>query len=127
MKSYLLLPFILILFTGILTLKQSDYEMVPLYLWYIVELKKNWNGGFKWDIDTSDPMESVDIELVELILSNGGDVNETAISGDIEGWTPIHYAVSNRNEDLVRFLVKNGSNVNARTKDGLTPFSIAES
>jgi len=72
-------------------------------------------------------MESVNIELAELILTKGGDVNETATSGDVEGWAPIHYAVSNGNEDLVRFLVKNGSNVNARTKDGLTPLSIAES
>ncbi len=55
----------------------------------------------------------------------GGDVNETAISGDIKGWAPIHYAVSNGNEELVSFLVKNGADVNAKLDDGKSPLSMA--
>lgn len=72
-------------------------------------------------------MGSVDIELAEFILSKGANVNEAATSGDIEGWAPIHYAVSNGHEDLVSFLVKNCANVNAKTKRGKTPLSLAES
>ncbi len=70
-------------------------------------------------------MDRVDYELAEFVLSKGADVNEAATSGDIEGWAPIHYAVSNGNEELIRFLVKNGADVNATTKDGKTPLSIA--
>ncbi|HDZ40718.1 MAG TPA: hypothetical protein ENH59_03440 [Bacteroidetes bacterium] len=70
-------------------------------------------------------MKNIDIELAELVISKGADVNEAASTGDIEGWAPIHYAVSNGNEELVSFLVKKGANVNARTKEGLTPLSLA--
>ncbi|MDZ7740150.1 MAG: ankyrin repeat domain-containing protein, partial [Bacteroidales bacterium] len=69
-------------------------------------------------------MQKTDLAMAELILSKGGDVNEAATSGDVEGWAPIHYAVSNGIENLVQFLVKNGANVNAKTKNGLTPLSL---
>lgn len=68
-----------------------------------------------------------DIELAELMLSKGADVNETASSGDVEGWAAIHYASSNGNEELIRFLIKNGADVNAKTADGNTPLSIVGS
>ena len=45
----------------------------------------------------------------------------------MEGWAAIHYAVSNGNEELVSFLVKKDADVNARTKEGLTPLSLANS
>jgi ankyrin repeat protein len=72
-------------------------------------------------------MGSVDLEFAEFILSKGADVNEAATSGDVEGWAGIHYAVSNGNEELVKFLVKNGADVNAKTKGDLTPLSLAQS
>ncbi|MBS0009948.1 MAG: ankyrin repeat domain-containing protein [Bacteroidales bacterium] len=71
--------------------------------------------------------ERADIGLAEFFISKGADVNETAVSGDVEGWAPIHYAVSNGNENLVSFLVKNGADVNAKTKGDLTPLSLARS
>ena len=72
-------------------------------------------------------MGTVDLEFAEFILSKGGDVNEAATSGDVQGWAPIHYAVSNGNEELVTFLVKNGADVNAKTADGKTALSLAQS
>lgn len=72
-------------------------------------------------------MKRTDIGLAEFFISKGADVNETATSGDVQGWAPIHYAVSNGKEELVKFLVKNGADVNARTKGDFTPLSLAES
>ena len=72
-------------------------------------------------------MGSVDLEFAEFILSKGADVNEAATSGDVKGWAGIHYAASNGNEEMVRFLVENGADVNAKTANGLTPLSLAES
>ncbi|MDZ7739193.1 MAG: ankyrin repeat domain-containing protein [Bacteroidales bacterium] len=70
-------------------------------------------------------MGATDIELAEFMLSKGADVNEAATSGDVEGWAAIHYAVNHGNEELVSFLIKNGANVNAKTKEGLAPLSLA--
>lgn len=72
-------------------------------------------------------MGNTDLGLAEFVLSEGIDVNEAATSGDVEGWAAIHYAVSNGNEELLRFLVKKGADVNAKTKEGLTPLSLANS
>ena len=69
-------------------------------------------------------MGATDIELAELMLSKGADVNETATSGDVEGWAAIHYACSNGNKELISFLIKKGANVRAKTADGKTPLSL---
>jgi ankyrin repeat protein len=72
-------------------------------------------------------MEATDIELAEFMLSKGADVNEVATSGDVAGWTAIHYAASNGNEELIRFLIKNGADVKAKTADVKTPLSLVGS
>lgn len=72
-------------------------------------------------------MGSVDLDFAGFILSRGADVNEAATSGDIEGWAGIHYACSNGNKELIKFLVNNGADVNAVTADGKTPLSLAGS
>jgi ankyrin repeat protein len=72
-------------------------------------------------------MGKVDLEFAELILSKGADVNEAATSGDVAGWAAIHYAASNGNAELLKFLIKNGADVNAVTADGKTPLSLAGS
>ncbi|MEZ5000660.1 MAG: ankyrin repeat domain-containing protein [Bacteroidales bacterium] len=54
-------------------------------------------------------------------------MNEAATSGDTKGWSAIHYACSNGNEELVRFLVKKGADVKATTADGKTPLTLAGS
>jgi len=72
-------------------------------------------------------MGKVDLDFAELILSKGADINEAATSGDVAGWTAIHYAASNGNAELLKFLIKNGANVNAVTADGKTPLSLAGS
>ncbi|HKK41385.1 MAG TPA: ankyrin repeat domain-containing protein [Bacteroidales bacterium] len=72
-------------------------------------------------------MGVTDIELAEFMLSKGADVNEAATSGDVEGWTAIHYAASNGNEKLIKFLIKNGADLKAKTADGKTPLSLVGS
>jgi len=72
-------------------------------------------------------MGKVDIDFAEFILTKGADVNETATSGDVAGWAAIHYAASNGNVELIKFLIKNGANVNTVTADGKTPLSLAGS
>lgn len=69
--------------------------------------------------------EPVPLELAEILLAEGADVDEAATTGSSEGFTPLMLAATNDLEDLARFLIKNGANVNAIAKNGKTPLSIA--
>lgn len=45
---------------------------------------------------------------------------------DQNGWMPIHEAARNGKTATLRYLIKNGADVNAPTKDGATPLWWAE-
>jgi len=63
--------------------------------------------------------------LAELMLSKGANVDDAAPSGEIAGYTCLMMASRNGKPELVKFLVKNGANVNAKAKDGSTPLGLA--
>lgn len=44
---------------------------------------------------------------------------------DSAGWTPLHVAVACRQPGMIKLLLDNHANVNAKTKDGLSPLSLA--
>ncbi|HCC70569.1 MAG TPA: hypothetical protein DEQ09_05390 [Bacteroidales bacterium] len=115
--------------TAILDAAENSEEVTKLLLanGADIKIRRNDGRGIFTSVIFGILMESVDMEFAEFILSKGANVNEAATSGDVEGWAAIHYAVSNGNEGLVRFLVKNGADVNAKTADNLTPLSLAES
>ncbi|KAH6970692.1 hypothetical protein BKA56DRAFT_559122 [Ilyonectria sp. MPI-CAGE-AT-0026] len=61
----------------------------------------------------------VEKAIVQLLLAKDGvDINAT----NDEGWTPLLYAVSNRNEEIVQLLLANdGVDINAKDGDGWSP------
>src|SRR5262245_32947041 len=61
------------------------------------------------------------LEAVKFVVGLGVDVNAINHAGE----TALHRASAKRYLTIVRFLVDNHANVNAKTKDGLTPLSIA--
>ncbi len=70
-------------------------------------------------------MDRVSIQLAEILLLKGADVDESAISGYVEGYTPLMTAARNNRLELVNFLINNGANVNAKSKDRSTALSLA--
>lgn len=70
-------------------------------------------------------MDRISIQLAEILLSKGADVDESATIGHTEGYTPLMTAARNNKLELVNFLIKNGANLNAKSKDGSTPLSLA--
>ena len=68
---------------------------------------------------------SVPITLAEFLLSKGVNVDETNTTGPVAGYTSLMIVARNKKPDLVKFLIKNGANVNAKAKDGATPLSMA--
>jgi ankyrin len=69
--------------------------------------------------------ERVSYEFAEYLLSKGAEIDEANTTEYYGGYTPLFWAVQYNDEKLVRFLVKNGANVNATSTKGKTPLSIA--
>lgn len=70
--------------------------------------------------------EDVTLELAEILLSKGVNVDEAPTSETIKGYTSLILSTMNNKEELVRFLIKNGANVNAKTGNGSTALSLAK-
>lgn len=70
--------------------------------------------------------ERVPLELGETLLTHGAEVDEAMTGGATDGYTPLMMAARNNQEELVRFLIEHGANVNAVAGDGATPLSLAE-
>jgi ankyrin repeat protein len=61
--------------------------------------------------------ERVYWEIVEVLLQHGADPNES----DIDGTTPLFYAIDSCSESLVRLLLIHGADISHSKDDGTTP------
>ncbi|CAA6809506.1 MAG: InterPro IPR002110 COGs COG0666 [uncultured Sulfurovum sp.] len=61
------------------------------------------------------------LDFIELILKNGGNVNQI----DKESWTPLIWAVTFNNLELVKLLVTYGANVEYKTKEDEEAYTFA--
>ncbi|XP_071572585.1 uncharacterized protein [Temnothorax nylanderi] len=64
-----------------------------------------------------------DIQAVQRLLKDGADANDK----DIDGRTPLHYAVNSGQASVVNFLLENGADVTQVTNKGNTPLHTATS
>ena len=68
-----------------------------------------------------DAARNGDIDQVQLLLSQGANVNEK----NRMGWTPLHTAVQNRRLALIEPLIAKGADINATNNRGQTPLMAA--
>lgn len=66
--------------------------------------------------------ENVDRKIVELLVEKGVDINARDPK---QGWTALHLAARDGHSDIVRFLLENGAEVDARDIFGNTPLGKA--
>jgi ankyrin repeat protein len=66
-----------------------------------------------------------DVELLEILIANGADVDVR----DVNGYTPLHLAIHEGNTEVAKVLINNGADVNARTigdnGNGLSPLYLS--
>lgn len=58
---------------------------------------------------------------MELLIKDDASVNMK----DVNGSTPLHWASSNGNTDVVSFLLEKGAIVDDKNRNGTTPLSLA--
>jgi ankyrin repeat protein len=68
----------------------------------------------------------VPITLCELLLENGADVNSALTGKNAAGWTALHYASADGNTEFVKYLIKNGADINKATAEGSTALFLAK-
>jgi len=57
-------------------------------------------------------------ELVKLLISKDADVNKT-------GWTPLHYAASSAQKNIIEILLEHSAYIDAESPNGSTPLMMA--
>ncbi len=69
----------------------------------------------------------VPIDMCDLLLKKGADVNAELKDRNASGWTALHYAAVNEDAELVEYLIKHGAKVNNFSAEGSSPLFLAKS
>ena len=91
----------------------------------IIELliDKGADVNGKDDNDDTPLHLSINRNISELLIENGADVN----AKDCSGGTPLHSIIFNEDKDLVALLITNGADLNSMNDDGQTPLDYLSS
>ena len=60
-----------------------------------------------------------DNDVAKKLIARGAAVNNP------KNWSPLHYAATSGNKEMVKYLISKGADVNARTLRGITPLYMA--
>lgn len=83
------------------------------------EIQNRWGDTVLLDTVRSESWP--DNVVVEMLLTHGANVN----AANYEGWTALHYAITNGNGDLVAILLDAGAEVEAKTRLDYKPMHFA--
>jgi ankyrin repeat protein len=97
-------------------MKKIMFAFVVLGAWLMA------GSDFAFGGEIHDAAESGGLEKVRLLLKANP---ELVFSKDTDGRTPLHYAASCTNKDVVELLLAYKADVNAKDNDGRTPLHLA--
>lgn len=121
---------------------KENEKLILKYVKYLISQGANVDAKSEWG-DTPLRMAVLfkDIEVVKFLVSKGADVNAKYFvsertyavnestakhNEEYNGETPLHLAARLRDTDeIVKFLVSKGADVNAKNRNGWTPFDVA--
>ena len=64
--------------------------------------------------------ENKHLKIVKKLIKLGADVN----AHDINGFTPLHYAIINQRKDITSVLLNHGANPNSESRNGFRPLTV---
>ena len=99
------------IFAPILGLRMVNIERKPYFTCQQIQEIRTMYSGCN---------EHKHLEIMNELIRLGADVN----AHDINGFTPLHYAVLKNNEGMVTDLLKHGANPNSESRTGENPLSI---
>ncbi len=68
-----------------------------------------------------DNQPSERLKIAEELIASGYDIN----APDSNNWTPLHFAAQANCPEVVKLLIENGANIEAREVNGNTPLWVA--
>ncbi len=83
---------------------------------------------FNFDNDAGKEIETARLEPIARMLIKAGATVDTRLPGGegrYAGATPLHLAADGKNLAVMKLLIANGADVNARKQDGITPLIVA--
>lgn len=113
--------------TALLWASSNSLENVKILIANGAKVNEAANDGMTPFLQASLGVSSgkVPIEICELLRKNGANINAELKRKSALGWTALHYAASNGDAELVKFLIKHGANVNKATGEGSSPLFLA--
>jgi len=68
----------------------------------------------------------VPFEICELLRKKGANINAALNKKNASGWTALHFAATNGDVELVKYLIKYGAKISKATSEGSTPLFLAK-
>ena len=92
-------------------------ELEPNFIYKLRKLNKNQ------ETKLINATKKGDLEAVKTYLKEGIDINTR---GSDNGYTLLHWAAEKGQKKIVKLLIERGANLNAKTKNNLTPLNLAD-
>jgi ankyrin repeat protein len=114
--------------TPLIWAASSSVESARILISHGAKVNEKANDGMTAFIQAVFGVSSgkVPLAMCELLIENGADINASLTGPSASGWTALHYAVTNGDTELVKYLIRYGAFVNKATAEGSTPLFLAK-
>lgn len=113
--------------TALIWASSNSYESTKLLLENGADVNIKADDGMTAFIQAAFGVQSnkINIDVMDLLLEYGADVNAVLTGKDVSGWTALLFASVNGDDNLVDYLLRQGAFVNHTSDEGQSALSLA--